>query len=107
MTRDVLEGSRGKPYAQQKQLVATNAQKAKPPYEVPRILDATVAIFMEHVATGTHLYSKSPWTFTKCQEKYNADWQLAVGGFAPAGLGVFFVLWDYEYNGVAGAREFL
>ena len=88
MTRDVLPESRNKNYETQKNLVAQYAQKAKIPYQVPSILDATTCIFMEHVHSGTRLYSDNPWTYTRCQEKYNKDRQLVVGGFAPAGLDV-------------------
>ncbi len=100
LTRDIIEGSRSKSYSNQKALI-------KAPYEVPTILDATVAILMEHVRTGTRLYSNSPWTYTRCQEKYNENWQLVVGGFGVAGLNVYFSLYgDYVSSGVGGLRKF-
>ena len=92
MTRDVLPESRAKNYETQKNLVAQYAQKAKIPYQVPSVLDATTCIFMEHVHSGIRLYSDKPWTYTRCQEKYNKDWQLVVGGFAPAGLYIYYRL---------------
>ncbi len=99
LTRDIIEGSRSKSYSNQKALI-------KAPYEVPTILDATVAILMEHVRTGTRLYSNSPWTYTRCQEKYNENWQLIVGGFGAAGLHVSYSLsGDYDDIGVAGLRK--
>jgi hypothetical protein len=75
------------------------SQKGQGVYAVPTILDATVCIFMEYVRSGIRLYSNSSYTFTRCQEKYNANWQLVVGGFALDGL-------DVEISGraVAGFR---
>ena len=90
MTRDVIPESRGKSYADQQKLVATRSQKTKIAYEAPNVLDASLAIFSENVRSGTHLYGREPWTFTRCQEKYNADYHLVVGGFAPGGLCVHF-----------------
>ncbi len=98
LTRDVIEGSRSKSYSDQKALI-------KAPYEVPTILDATVAVLMEYVRTGTRLYSDSPWTYTRCQEKYNKDWQLDVGGFGAAGLFVHDYYAD-DFSGVGGLRKF-
>jgi hypothetical protein len=110
LTRDVIEGSRSKPYSEQQALIQVN-----PFYEVPTILDATVCIFMEYVRTSTRLYAYNPWTYTRCQEKYNARWQLVVGGFTTAGLIVysfhfkgdsFIVNEADEYCGVGGLRKF-
>jgi hypothetical protein len=99
LTRDVIEGSRKKSYQDQQTLLS---QKGHGAYVVPTILDATVCIFMEYVRSGTRLYSDSPWTYTRSQEKYNDEWQLCVGGFAldaPGGLGVTGT------DGVAGFRK--
>jgi hypothetical protein len=72
---------------------------------VPTILDATVCIFMEYVRSGTRLYSESPWTWTRCREKYDAYWQLGVGGFAPGGLHIHHSSGNNEHYGVAGLRK--
>jgi hypothetical protein len=103
MTRGVIEGSRNKSYQTQQALLN---QKAGGSYAVPTILDATVCIFMEYFRTGTRLYPDSPSTFTRCQEKYDANWQLGVGGFAPGGLLVSHYGYDFEFNGVGGSRKF-
>ena len=87
-SRDVIPNSRSKTFDGQKQLVPRY-----PGYEIPHILDATVSIFMEHVKSSTRLYS----TYTRCQEKWDADWQLAVGGFGGGGLDVL--------NGRSGGNE--
>jgi U-box domain-containing protein len=107
MTRDVVEGSRGRSYSDQQKLMTDNNQKAKLPYEIPTVLDAAVCIFMEYVRTGTRLYSDNPYTFTWCQEKYDANWYLVVGGFSAAGL---FVHRGRNFvnvsSGVGGLRKF-
>jgi hypothetical protein len=100
LTREVIEGSRNKPYTQQQALL-----QAGPSYEVPTLLDATVCIFMEYVRTGTRLYSDTPYTYTRCQEKYKARVQFVIGGFSAAGL---FVSNLYECNeeyGIGGLRK--
>jgi len=102
MTSDVIEGSRNKSYPDQQMLLS---QKGQGDYAVPTILDATVCIFMEYIRSGTRLYSDSPWTYSRCQEKYNANWQLGVGGFALGGLGVGDDGGVREFIGVAGFRK--
>jgi NLR family CARD domain-containing protein 3 len=105
-SRDVIPESRSKSYADQQALVASHVQKTKTPYQVPTILDAAVSIFMEYVQSGTRLYSDSPGTFTWCQEKYDAQWQLLVGGFAPGGLDVNSYDGVRENRGVGVLRKF-
>jgi hypothetical protein len=83
LSRDVIPGSREKNFTHHQQLV-----RKYPLYEVPNVLDAAVSIFMEYALTGNKLYSDSPWTFTRCQEKYNDKWQLAVGWFDENGLSI-------------------
>ncbi len=100
MTRHVINGSRNKSFKDQQALL-----KKQVIYEVPHILDASVCIFMEYIRTGTRLYSNSPYTFTSCQEKCDAMWQLAVGGFGLGGLGICSGGND-EYDGLGGCRKF-
>jgi hypothetical protein len=101
LSRDVIPDSRNKPYANQQKLV-----QQYPGYEVPHILDTAVALFMEHTRSGVRLYSDAPWTYTRCQEKYNNQWQLVVGGFAVGGLRVDYIYDDLEDGGVGVARKF-
>jgi hypothetical protein len=105
ITRTVVEGSRNKSYKDQQAVLADYSRQASMPYFAPKVLDTTVAIFMEHVRTGTELYGENPWTYTRCQEKYEANWQLIVGGFSASGLRVHFVNIDCEYDGVGGSLE--
>ena len=85
MTKTVLNGSRNKSYAEQQQIVKAFSEKAKALYQVPRAIEAAVSVFMRYIVTGERLLNDDPWTYTRCQEKYR-EWQLVVGGFAPAGL---------------------
>jgi tetratricopeptide (TPR) repeat protein len=105
MTRDVLEGSRSQNYATQQSQVTTLAQKTGISYVVPKLLETTTAILMHHVTTGQKIYSDSPYTWTRCQEKWNKDWQVVVGGFSSAGLDVGYYS-DNGYVGVGCSRKF-
>ena len=110
MTRDVLEGTRSISYAEQTKIVAGFRQKTGIHYEVPRVLEATVCIFMIHASTGTKLYGDSPFTYTRCQEVYREGWQLVAGDFAAAGLDVYdgyryYSYIDRSYIGVGGVRK--
>ena len=106
LTQDVVGESRSKTFEEQQALIASFSQKAKVPYEVTTILDANVCILMEYVRTGARLYSDKPYTNTRCQEEWNADRQLVVGGFAPSGLCVVSNFGDRKSIGVAGWRKF-
>jgi hypothetical protein len=102
LTRDVIKESRNMAFAEQQALI-----QAKPPYEVPTILDITICIFMEYARTGTRLYSHSPWTFTRCQEQWAANLQLVVGGFSADGLNVVDIrkARPSEMIGIRGFRK--
>ena len=71
MGRDVLPGTRSKSYAEQQKVLSSYKDKGGAPYEAPLLLDATVSILMEHVRSGTRLFSNNPWTYTRCQEKWD------------------------------------
>lgn len=74
MTREVVPGSLGKSYADQQKLVHDAG------YQVPTVLDFIVSVFLEYVSTGTILYGDTPLTYTRCQEKYDKDWQAIAMG---------------------------
>ena len=57
---------------------------------MPPILAAAVSIFMAYLKTGTRLYGDKPSTYTRCQEKWDKDWQLVIGGFAAGGLSAHY-----------------
>jgi len=73
MTRDILEGTRNKSYDDQMQIVCTFRQKIGVDYQVPKLLEAAVCIFMEYVSKGTRIYSDNPFTITRCQEEKFED----------------------------------
>jgi hypothetical protein len=105
MTRDVIEGSRNKAFAEQQALVA---KKGHNKYEVPALLDATACILLEYARSmgQTRLYSDEPWTYTRCQENIDG-YELIVGGFASAGLCVDSRnCFDRDNLGVAATRKF-
>jgi len=81
MTKDVLPGSRNIDYASQKRLVEEKS------YQVPGFLEAATCILWAKRCLGTHLYSGSPRTFTRCHEKVQGCY-LIVGGFTIDGLGL-------------------
>ena len=87
MTKDVLPYSSSKTYTDQCKLVQNYGQKAKVLYQVPSILEAAASILLEHVQGGTRLYSNNPFTYTHCHDKVEG-FQVAVGGFGPAGFNV-------------------
>jgi hypothetical protein len=101
MSRDVIPNSRYKSYADHQKLVQNYVGYG---YQVPTVLDAAVSILMECVSTGTRLYSANPYTYTRCQEKWNRDWQLVVGGFSLSGLSVDCDSYDPQYYGVGALR---
>jgi hypothetical protein len=107
MTKDVLEGSRGKDYSVQQTLVSDLAKKSGMSYEVPTVLEATVCILAEYVSKGARLFSGSPNTYTRCQEKLEGDsYQVTVGGFASAGLYLRDDFYDNFLIGVAARWKF-
>ena len=94
MTRDTIPNSRHKSYSDQRQL-AKAYNKNGIEYEVPRLLDATVGIFMEYVRTGQSLLPYDPLTFTHCQEQESSgNYQMVMGGFSLSGLDVFYSRYD-------------
>ena len=106
MTREVLEGSRGQTYKNQKALVAGHAKRTQLPYELPGALEAATAILSHYVRSGERLYPNSPWTYTRCRELGDGQWPVVVGGFSSEGLvvGVSYVP-NSSYGGVAGLRK--
>ncbi len=114
LTRDVIEGSLNKNYSDQKALINEHeVPVVKLRYEVPTILDATVAILMEHVR-GNELNSDfCARRYTRCQERFNKNEQLAVGWCGSAGLsidnfhsGYVHAGYDFVNCGVGGLRKF-
>jgi hypothetical protein len=107
MTKDILEGSRRKDYSAQQTLVNDLSKKSGMSYEVPTLLEATVCILTEYVSKGTRLFTDSPWTYTRCQEKLEEySYQVVVGGFASAGLYLNYNYYGHVNLGVAARWKF-
>ena len=106
LTRTVIEGSRNKLLKDEQAVLDSYSQKTKIPYEVPTVLDATVCNFMEYLRFGTWLYGDYPPTYTWCQEKWNANYNLVVGGGGAAGLSGHNGSNAREFYGVGGLSKF-
>jgi len=106
ITKDVLPNSRNKTYSEQQALI-------KGPYAVPGALEIATGILMHHVQAGERLYSDSPQTYTRCQEKLSNGYRVVVGSFGSSGLlvyhdGSFLNGGDrrHDYSGLGGVRKF-
>jgi len=106
MTKDVIPKSRNKSYTDQQQL-AEACNKDGIEYEVPKLLDATVSVFMEYVQTGERLLSNKPWIYTRCREQESSgNYQMFVGGFSLSGLVVDYGIYGYRNGGLCVSRKF-
>ncbi len=52
-------------------------------YQMPTVLEAATCILMEHVMSGTKLYSTNPYTCARCEEDKG---QTVIGGFDDKGI---------------------
>ncbi|MHA7877468.1 MAG: hypothetical protein ACX93T_00915 [Bacteroidota bacterium] len=108
MTRDVLQGTRDKTYAEQQELVAKYSSQG---WELPSGIEATTSILARYAQSGhrqERLFGDSPWTYTRCtsDQLVGGKYPLAIGGFGPAGLHVYGS-YDYDFCvGVACCRKF-
>jgi len=106
MTKDVIPDSRRKSYSDQQQL-AKAYNKNGIEYEVPKLLDVAVSVFMEYVQTGERLLSDKPWTYTRCREQGSSgNYQMLVGGFSLSGLYVTYHYYDTHNIGLCVSRKF-
>ncbi|MBA3604031.1 MAG: hypothetical protein H0W50_10440 [Parachlamydiaceae bacterium] len=106
MSKDVLNGSRNKSFKKQQKMVSELSKKASVQCEVPKALEAVVSILTHQVRSGVRLFSDNPVTYTRCLEEL-ADFQVLVGGFAPSGLRVPYLLsYANPCFGVAVLRKF-
>ena len=117
LTRDVLPGSRSKPYTAQRALIAAQTSRTGyPPYEVPHVLEVATAILSHYVRTAHRLYEGAkiggelPSTSTRCAELledtigYKSP--VTVGRFCARGL-VFLSGFDDDVEfGISCLRRF-
>ena len=73
-------------------------------YQVPNVLDAATAIFMEYSVNGTRLYHDNPYKYTRCQET-TFGYPITVGAFTPDGLQIDSGRFDVVNIGIAGLRK--
>ncbi len=116
LTCDVLPGSRSKPYAAQRALVAAQASYiGYPPYEIPHVLEVATAILAHYVRSGERLYEEGlgdelPSTSTRCAELLGDaagnQSTVTVGRFCSRGL-VFLNGFDDDVEfGISCLRKF-
>ena len=100
LSRDVLEGTRNKPFDIQKGLVEEKG------FEIPNLIDAVVSLLMHHLHTDEFIYPDGSegrkWTFTRVQEVNNGGHRIAVGGFSASGLDVHKHFYAFVH-GIIGA----
>jgi hypothetical protein len=103
VTANVIEGSRGKNFKDQKALIPQ--QKG---YALATVLEAITCVTMNLEKSGEKqefLLSEDPWTYTRCEEDIDS-YPLVVGGFAPSGLFVSSNDYDNDDVGVVAVRRF-
>ena len=115
LTRDVLPGSRNKPYEAQQALVAAQTTHIDYfPYRVPNVLEVATAILSHYVRSGHRLYDeetdKLPSTSTRCtalsEDASEHPSPVTVGRFCSRGL-VFLSEFDDDTEfGVCCLRRF-
>jgi hypothetical protein len=86
MTKGLLPESKRKSYAEQQTLIADLAKKAQASYEVPKVLEAAVCIFLRHFGSG--ISKDETYVYTRCQEKGKEGHQMMVSAI-PNGLDIF------------------
>ena len=106
MTHDVLPGSRGARYADQKKFVAGYASREGVPYALPSVLEAATAILMHHARAGERLFGDHPRTYTRCQEVVYGRDPAVVGGFESSGPFVLLSSDAHDFSGAACCRKF-
>ena len=107
LLQDVMPNSRNKTFNDQKALV-----KQALGYTVPKAIEVAVSVLMHHVQGGEKLYSDSPYTYTRCEEKVG-EYRVFVGGFGSGGLLVYDDVhgdgsddFRYETYGLGARRKF-
>jgi hypothetical protein len=103
ITNSVLKGSRNKNIAVQRALAQGNGG------ELPGVLLASTVAFLTYVSSPegqppTRLYGNEPWVHTRCSEQIG-EYNLVVGGFAPAGPYAHYDYFDNAHNGAGVAKK--
>ena len=98
MRKDVIPGSRGRCFEEQKELL-------KDSFEVPKLMDAVLLNILTFASEGKYLFGTNPWTCTRCQEMFGF-YQTLVGGFDSSGLNVHDDDFGTYSYGLSGAWKF-
>ncbi len=85
MANNVPYETRNKTYDAQKSFLQPHHN-----YQVPKLAQAVVAVFMNYLATGIRRFGTDPWTYTRTQEA-DSGGQLGLGAFDSTGLFVTYV----------------
>lgn len=103
MTRDVISESRNRSFEEQCRLIPPGRD-----YEVSRVLETAVGVFLHYVETGERLLPSTPqWTRARCQEQASWGGRVVVGGFVKSGLHVDIDCYaDDISTGVVFSRKF-
>lgn len=105
MTKDVIEGSRNKSYADQQTLIAKLNKQTGMNYEISNVLDAATCIFIHYISSGKRLFKDQPLTSTRCREAIQG-YQAVIGCFSSTGLFVLCNSLDYDHVGVVALQKF-
>ena len=115
LTRDVLPGSRNKPYEAQRALIAAQSSHVDDPsYGIPNVLEAATAILSYYVRSGHRLYAGGgdvlPSASTRCttllEDAAEYPSPFTVGRFCDRGLVFLSGFEDDAEFGVSCLRRF-
>ena len=99
LSKDVLEGTRGKNFVTQEKLVKEAG------FEIPNLIDTVVSVFLHNLETGDFVYpdrsSVHQCTFTRVQERNSRGHQIVVGNFSALGLNVSLIADEYDFLGAS------
>ncbi len=85
MTKDLLQGSLDKNYADQQAMVADLAKRALIDYRVPEGLEAAACMLTRIMKFKSYSFNYDLWSFTRCQKNIIND-HFVIGGFRPMSL---------------------
>jgi hypothetical protein len=80
MSKELLVGSKGKPYVEQVKMITDIAQSTKMAYSQPKALEVIAAMIAHFLRSNEHLLGRKPWCYTCCEETVG-PFQVVVGGF--------------------------
>lgn len=97
MTKDVIQGSINKSYAEQQALIEGHNKQNGMQYEIPNALDAAICIWMHYMISQERLFNDKPYTYAFCQEFVQGN-QLVVGCFSDTSFKIHYNETKYGYD---------